>query len=275
MVRGVAKVLGLAGAVWLAASCVAARACDVTASEVASVAGVIDGETLKLTDGRIVRLVGAKAPMPPLGWRGEDPWPFVEDAKRALKGLASGRQVELGFVGRRNDRHDHLLAQVFLDRGGERLWVQREMVARGLARVYSFADSRACALELLPIESEARAKRRGIWGSSAYRVVDALDLERLGRLIHSYQLVEGKVVSVGAGSGRLYLNFSQDWRRDFTVSVERKVLAAFAASGLELESMAGRNLRVRGTLAWRNGPLIEANHPEQIELLPEPQPAGL
>jgi hypothetical protein len=127
----------------------------------------------------------------------------------------------------------------------------------------------------LPIESEARAKRRGIWGSSAYRVVDALDLERLGRLIHSYQLVEGKVVSVGAGSGRLYLNFSQDWRRDFTVSVERKVLAAFAASGLELESMAGRNLRVRGTLAWRNGPLIEANHPEQIELLPEPQPAGL
>jgi hypothetical protein len=26
---------------------------------------------------------------------------------------------------------------------------------------------------------------------------------------------------------------------------------------------------VRGFLAWRNGPMIEASHPEQIELLSE------
>jgi endonuclease YncB( thermonuclease family) len=275
MVRGVAKILGLAGAAWLAAPYAATQACELNAPETATVAGVIDGETLKLADGRIVRLVGAKAPMPPLGWRGDDPWPFVEDAKRALEGLAAGKRVELSFAGRRTDRHDHLLAQVFLDRGGERLWLQQEMVASGLARVYSFADNRACALELLPRELEARGKRLGLWNSSAYRVVKALDLERLGRLIHSYQLVEGSVVAVGEGSGRLYLNFAEDWRRDFTVSVERKDLAAFAASGIDLKALAGKDLRVRGTLAWRNGPLIEASHPEQIELLPGQPPAGL
>jgi hypothetical protein len=41
--------------------------------EKATVAEVLDGETLKLSDGRIVRLIAAKAPAPPLGWRGDDP----------------------------------------------------------------------------------------------------------------------------------------------------------------------------------------------------------
>src|SRR5262245_8448871 len=57
-----------------------ARACDLPPPESASVAAVLDGETLKLADGRTVKLIGAKAPVAPLGWRGEDPWPFVEEA---------------------------------------------------------------------------------------------------------------------------------------------------------------------------------------------------
>src|SRR5688572_20369727 len=143
MVKGVVKMLGLAGAAWVAAACFPAQACDLASPETATVAAVIDGETLKLADGRTVRLLGAKAPMPPLGWRGEDPWPFVAEARHALDDLTSGKQIELRFAGRRTDRHDHLLAQVYVDRGGERLWLQQKMVARGLARVYSFADNHA------------------------------------------------------------------------------------------------------------------------------------
>jgi hypothetical protein len=83
------------------------------------------------------------------------------------------------------------------------------------------------------------------------------------------------VVAVGEGRIRMFLNFAQDWRRDFTVSIDRKAVGAFAAAGIDLKTVAGRNLRVRGTLAWRNGPMIEASHPEQIELLPELPPQGM
>lgn len=207
--------------------------------------------------------------MPPLGWRGEDPWPLVDEAKQALTRLASGREIELKFGGRRTDRHGHALAQVFVVSGGTRLWLQEEMIAKGLARVYSLPDSRACIAELMAREREARAKRLGVWGSSAYRIESALNVKRLGRLIHSYQLVEGRVAAVGEGGGRLYLNFAPDWRSDFTISVERKAVGAFAAAGIDLKTLAGARLRVRGFLAWRNGPMIEASHPEQIELLPE------
>jgi micrococcal nuclease len=282
MVRGVADILAFAGAAWLAAWCPAVRACDLPASEAGTVASVIDGETLQLTDGRTVRLIGAKAPMPPLGWRGDDPWPFVDDAREALEALAANRQVELRLGGSRIDRHGHLLAQVYVVSGDERLWLQQALIAKGLARVYSFPDNRACVAELLAREAEARDKQVGLWGSSLYRVASALDLKRLGRLTHSYQLVEGTVASVGEGGGRIYLNFAQDWRRDFTVSVDRKAAPALAAAGIDLKGLAGKRLRVRGFLAWRNGPMIEASHPEQIELLPEgpqrpkppPQPPG-
>lgn len=267
MPTGAARFLAVAGAGLLAAAC-PARACDLQAPETGTVASVIDGETLKLTDGKTVRLIGAKAPMPPLGWRGDDPWPFADEATEALGGLATGKQVELEFGGSRADRHGHLLAQVFVMTGGSRLWLQEALVAKGLARVYSFPDNRACVPELLAREAEARAKGLGVWGSSLYRVASALDLERLGRLTHSYQLVEGTVAAVGEGGGRIYLNFAKDWRSDFTISVDRKDAAAFAAAGIDLKALAGKRLRVRGFLGWRNGPMVEASHPEQIELLP-------
>src|SRR6187401_1036064 len=88
----------------------------------------------------------------------------------------------------------------------------------------------------------------------------------------SFQLVEGKVAKVGEGGGRIYLNFADDWRSDFTISIERKDVQAFAASGIDLKGLAGKHVRVRGWIEWRNGPMVAATHPEQLELLPAATP---
>ena len=272
MARRLTGTIAFSGVVLLAAfAAPQARACDLPAAEAApetaTVSAVPDGETLKLTDGKTVKLIGAKAPMPPLGWRGDAPWPFVDEARETLDDLAANKTVELRFGGRRTDRHGNLLAQVFVVSGDDRLWLQDELVRKGLARVYSLPDARACTAELLAREREARSKRIGLWRSSVYRIQDALDEKRLDRLIHTFQLVEGTVVDVGEGGGRFYLNFTPDWRRDFTISIARKDARAFAAAGLDPNTLAGKRLRVRGWLAWRGGPMIEATHPEQIELL--------
>src|ERR1700674_2836938 len=96
----------------------ARAACDLSDPETCTVAAVLDGETLQLSDGRIVRLIGAKAPSAPLGWRGEDPWPLVEEAKKALDKLASRREGELKYVRRHIDPHGHAPAQVFVVSAG-------------------------------------------------------------------------------------------------------------------------------------------------------------
>ena len=161
------------------------------------------------------------------------------------------------------------LAQMFVAKGDARIWLQQELVAQGLARVYSFPDNRACVAELLESEAAARAARKGLWGVSAYRIRDAGgDPEAIARLKHSYQLVEGWVAAVGEGGNRIYLNFGTDWHTDFTVEIERKDARAFVAAGLDPHALAGKSVRVRGWVEWRNGPMIQASHPEQIELLP-------
>ena len=246
-----------------------AAACELSEPQMGTVARVDDGETLELADGSVVRLIGAKAPSPPLGWTGDHPWPLVEEAKQALDRLASGAEVELRFGGTRVDRHGHALAQVFVVKGKTRVWLQQALVAEGLARVYSFPDNRACVSELMACEAEARAARKGVWGVSAYRIRDAAeDPEQIARLNHTYQLVEGVVAAVGGGAARTYLNFGQDWHTDFTVEIERKDKPAFASAGLDLGALAGTRIRVRGWIEWRNGPMIRASHPEQIEMLP-------
>jgi endonuclease YncB( thermonuclease family) len=224
---------------------------------------VIDGDTVLLADGREVRLVGIQAPKLPLGRAGFETWPLADAAQDALDTLCRGATVTLGFGGRRMDRHGRVLAHLTDEQGR---WLQGEMLAKGLARVYSFADNRVLAAEMLALEREARAARRGIWADSFYRIRDAADV---GDVVDSFQLVEGRVVEVAIVRGRGYLNFGADWRTDFTLSLDPASLRLVTQSGLDIASLEGRRLRARGWIKSFNGPMIEITHPEQIEVLPE------
>jgi len=113
-----------------------AFACELSEPQKGTVAEVKDGETLALTDGTVVRLVSAKSTAP-IAARDDRPWPMVNEAKEALSKLASGAEVELRYGGTRTDRHGYALAQVYVVKGGERIWLQGELVGKGLARVYS------------------------------------------------------------------------------------------------------------------------------------------
>jgi hypothetical protein len=73
----------------------------------------------------------------------------------------------------------------------------------------------------------------------------------------------------GGGGGRIYLNFGDDWRSDFTISIDRKDVPAFPAAGIDVKALAGKRVWVRGWIEWRSGPMIAATHPEQLELLPD------
>jgi endonuclease YncB( thermonuclease family) len=243
-------------------------ACALSEPEQGTVIEILDGETVKLADGGTVRLVGAKTPRPPHGTAEAD-WRYSQATKEALAALTKGKTVFLRFGGPRTDRHGYLMAQVFVSApdGAEPVWVQGELVGQGLARVYSLSDNAACTEDLLKREAEARAARRGLWASGYYAVRDAGAVDRMRRLSGTYQIVEGRVREVADVRDWIFLNFDEDWREDFTVVIEKKKAKAFAEAGLDLASLAGNPIRVRGWLEWRYGPSIKATHPEQIEVL--------
>ncbi|MEX2201765.1 MAG: thermonuclease family protein [Dongiaceae bacterium] len=224
---------------------------------------VIDGDTLLLEDGREVRLVGLQAPKLPLGRPDFETWPLADEAKAALEALALGEGLTLAYGGRQMDRHGRALAHLYLDDG---TWVQGELLKLGMARVYSFADNRALAADMLALEQAARAAGRGIWSELWYvvRNIDEIEEDR-----DSFQLVEGRVLEAARAGSRGYLNFGADWKTDFTLSLDAAALRLFDAAWLPIEQLEGRRIRARGWVEYFNGPMIEITHPEQIEVLDE------
>jgi len=222
---------------------------------------IIDGDTLRIGDGRQVRLVGLQAPKLPLGRKGFKPWPLGDEAKAALARLALGRRLQLAYGGRRIDRHRRILPHL-VDSEGQ--WVQAALLAEGMARVYSFRDNRTAVRAMYRIESEARQRGLGIWGHPFYRVRSPA---ALNTDVGSFQVVEGRVKAVATVRGTTYLNFGADWRSDFTVMLRKPAYGLFRETGLPPAGLAGQRIRVRGWLRERNGPMIEATHPEQIEMI--------
>ncbi len=234
---------------------------DLDAGVTAAVTEIVDGDTLFLADGTEVRLVGIQAPKLPLGRRNFTKWPLADLARAELGKLTLGREMTLRYGGRRVDRHGRALAHLVRDDG---LWVQGALLQRGLARVYSFADNRALVPEMLAREGAARAARRGIWGNQWYAI---LPPEDLARHLGTFQLIEGEVLDAAEVRGMVYLNFGEDWRTDFTVSLRARVAKMVRRAGIEPLELAGKKIRVRGWLDNYNGPMIVATHPEQIEIL--------
>ena len=222
---------------------------------------VIDGDTLVLADGSEVRLVGIQAPKLPLGRADFVAQPLAEEAKAALAAMTLGRTVALSYGGQRIDRWGRRLAHLH-DESGR--WIQGELLASGLARVYTFRDNTALVEAMLAAERAARKGGRGIWSDPFFHVRAVAETEAL---IDTFQIVEGEVVDAAVVRGRAYLNFGADWREDFTVTVAPKDRRAFTDAGLDLESLAGRIVRVRGWLNSYNGPQIELTHPEQLEIV--------
>lgn len=212
------------------------------------VAQAMSGETLRLEDGRTVRLAGVDAPSPM--------------ARAALQDLAAGREVALLHGGERLDGYGRVVAHVRLSHG--RRWLQGALLDAGHARVRTVAGDTSLAPEMLRREAAARSRERGLWSAREHRV-------RLPEEVASdpagFLIVEGRVGRLERLGDRLFLDFGEG-RRGFSVEIPRRALPDFEAAGLEVETLRGRLIRVRGYVRpTRFGPTMHVDHPEQIERL--------
>lgn len=228
--------------------------CALANSGEAAVRTVLDGRTATLADGRELRLVGVEVP---------------DNAKTTLQTLIEGRDVMLGRLGPETDRYGRVVAMVAVKPGPltAENSAQAALLAKGLARVSARVGDMGCAKALRQVEQKAREAGLGLWGNPHYVTGDADDPAGILAFRGRFAVVEGKVVSVRESGGTIYVNFGRRWSQDFTVTVAKRNERSFAAAGLALKKLAGRHVRVRGTIEERGGPWIEANAPEQIEVV--------
>jgi endonuclease YncB( thermonuclease family) len=225
-----------------------------------AVAEVIAGDLARLADGRVVRLAGIRVPA--AGDRESGAERFAERARAELRALLDGQLVTLTTAEAPYDRYGRLVAQIERADG---VWLQGALLERGLAQVQTRPGETAHAGEMLALEQDARAARRGLWAEPAFMAQDA------GALDHSagrFRIVRGRVQRVAPTERYLYLNFGADWRSDFTVRIAPELADSLPGVGLDLAGLAGRMVEVRGLVLEAAGPLIELSHAEQIRVLP-------
>ena len=223
--------------------------------------GARDGITIRLADGREVRLAGVIAAND-LDADAE----AVERATRALDQAVAGRRLALHGRAESQDRYGRLIAQVAIE-GDETSWVQAALVAAGMLRVAPAAGEPACAKALIVHERAARSAHAGLWALSRFAVQDADAIAALAAASGRYAIVEGTVRRIGEAGGRLFLDFGRRYSEDFTVIIPRDARAAFTAAGVNLKALTGKRVRARGILVSWGGPAVEVKLPVALELL--------
>jgi endonuclease YncB( thermonuclease family) len=229
----------------------------------ATVRAVTDGRTVILGDGRELRLPGIEIP---------DDDGLGAAARAALEkrvtGQLAGQEVRLLRMGPDQDRYGRLVAGITAPDSEKP--VQLELLAAGLALMASTAANTGCGAAFLSAEKAARVAGFGLWKTAYYTNTKAEDPSGVLAFRGHFAVVEGKVLSVRESGGTIYVNFGRRWSEDFTVTTLKRNERTFEAAGMPLKKLAGRRVRIRGTVEERGGPWIEVIHPGQIEIAEQP-----
>jgi micrococcal nuclease len=123
---------------------------------------VADGDTFILEDGRHVRYLGINAPE--TAHDGKPAQPLGQAARDYNRRLVEHQMVRLEFDRERRDRFGRWLAHIYRRDG---LWVNRDMVAQGLAIYLYTPKNTKHGRSLLAAQREAMQARRGLWRPGA------------------------------------------------------------------------------------------------------------
>ena len=128
-----------------------------TNSQILICARVIDGDTIVLSNGEKVRLIGVDTPetkhsQKPVEYYGKEATAFT-------KRMVGGRVVKLKYDAQRRDEYDRLLAYVYLMNG---TFLNAEIIKQGYGHAYTRFPFKYME-EFKLYEKEARENKRGLW----------------------------------------------------------------------------------------------------------------
>ena len=189
--------------------------------ETVKVAQVYDGDTLKLMDGRKLRLIGINTPE--RGHDGKQDEPYYLEARNLLKKIIQQNhdQIKIVFGIDKYDRHKRILADIFTMNNEN---ITATLIKKGMG----FAIAISPNVQLLDCyqqaEQEAQKTKRGIWGHKYSQVINVTSLKKSARGFH---LVKGKVDRIGESRSSLWLNLNSKEGARFALRVNKKDIKYF------------------------------------------------
>ena len=233
-------------------------------AQAVSIATIYDGDTVRLSDGRKVRLIGINTPE--LGRDGEPDQPLARQAKATLEQLLKSNRTLLLQPGKQNqDRYGRLLAHLYLNDGTN---LEAQLLQRGLGFAISIPPNLKLRECLNQAELQARQQQLGVWSEPDYQPIQAADLSTHGG---GFGRFHGRVTE----SGKL--------RKGHYLELDGKIFVTLGSTFLQQypqtssDNLLGRKVEVRGWLIKRKLTkdqskrgylpfLLKINHPDGLKL---------
>ncbi|KQZ94670.1 thermonuclease family protein [Pseudomonas sp. Root562] len=233
------KKASLAGAFFLSAIWLsAAQAFCPAPAGLTSVAvqRVVDGDTLRLSDGRNVRMIGLNTPE--LGKKGRSDEPFAVAARKRLEDLVAASDGRVGLrPGKESkDRYGRTLAHVY---GADGANLEAQMLAEGLGFLVAVAPNTDLIDCQQAAERSARQSGLGVWRQSPVLQADQIS-------VSGFALLSGRVSRVQRNRGGIWIELQDS----VVLRVAPNLLARFDAASLE--SLKGKQIEARGWVLDRS-----------------------
>jgi len=202
----------------------------------ATVQRVVDGDTIRLTDGRSVRMIGLNAPE--LGKQGRSDEPFAVAARKRLQDLVSQSDGRVGLLlgQERKDRYGRTLAHVY---GADGVNFEAQLLAEGLAYQVAIAPNVGLVGCQQAAENRARQARLGLWRQSP--VLKAEQIRTSG-----FAVLGGRVSKVRRNRGGVWIELQDS----VVLRIAPNRLGQF--DPLLFERLQGRKIEARGWVLDRS-----------------------
>ncbi len=210
---------------------------------------VIDGDTLEISGGERIRLLGIDAPE-----RGDV---LFDPATDRLKELTASGLVILEMCEDR-DIYGRLLATVMTDSGN----VNSILLREGMALPMLIPPcGRPVAVDVLVAAAQGALSGKGIYSLNGYGMLSPMEA---GDHIGEYVIVKGIILDLHKGEKAWHLNFGPEWKTDFTAVLFREGQQRFIDLGLDPVDLVGSEVLVIGKVKRYSGSEIIVRGPDQV-----------
>ncbi|TLP58178.1 MULTISPECIES: thermonuclease family protein [Pseudomonas] len=197
---------------------------------------VVDGDTIRLVDGRSVRLIGINAPE--LGRNGRVAEPYAEAARQRLQALVKASDGKLGLVpgAQSKDKYGRTLAHIYSRTGNN---LEAQLLSEGLGYRVAVAPNVRLSACQQQAERQARQARKGLWRQSPVRSARRLDQA-------GFAVISGKISKVEANRGGIWLELDGAVVLNIPARLRRHFPPGF------VDNLKGRQVEARGWVVDRS-----------------------
>ena len=224
-------------------------------TETAQVKWIYDGDTIKLNDGRKLRIIGIDTPE--VSRRKKKSEAYARQATEQLRELLAknNNKIKILIGKQTHDKYKRLLAHVFTP---DNINISQWMLNKGLATMLVIPPNERYASCYQSAEKKAQDKRLNIWKQSSFHIKKS---RTLNKKYTGYIRLRGTVQTIKRRKNKLTIQLENK----IYITIKQPALARFKQ--LKTTHLKGKHLLVTGILhKYGKRRYIRVRHPLYLKL---------